>query len=160
MHAETQHEILVSTIVKYCSGICESDLSTICTRCITVFGSRYRLFRVLDLRNTLGVIVHSQFEFISGFVCVQAHNIYSGSLHSQTLPTTKGKNLVSFQPPSQASPDFCSLVCVQYDTQKWKNSIKQGRPGNTYHMMWAQDRQNNILDHPLEHSTYDSNIYL
>ena len=26
------------------------------------------------------------------------------------------------------------LVCVQYNTQKWKSGQKQGRPWNTYHM--------------------------
>ena len=32
------------------------------------------------------------------------------------------------------TPLFCSLVCVQYNTQKWRNTEKWGRPGNTYHV--------------------------
>ena len=37
-------------------------------------------------------------------------------------------------PCSQASSDFCSSVCVQYNTQKRKSGIKTKRPGNTYHV--------------------------
>ena len=36
-------------------------------------------------------------------------------------------------------PRFCSSVCVQYSTQKWKGFEKRGRPGNTYHMTWMWD---------------------
>ena len=38
-------------------------------------------------------------------------------------------------------PRLCSLVCIQYNTRKWKSGEKQGRPGNTYHMndiWWTQ----------------------
>ena len=35
-------------------------------------------------------------------------------------------------PCSQASSDFCSSVCVQCNTRKWKSSIKTKRPGNTH----------------------------
>ena len=35
-------------------------------------------------------------------------------------------------PCSQASSDFCSSVCIQYNTRKWKSGIKTKRPGNTY----------------------------
>ena len=31
------------------------------------------------------------------------------------------------------SPIFCSLVCVRYNTWKWKSGKKWGRPGNTSH---------------------------
>ena len=31
-------------------------------------------------------------------------------------------------------PQFCSLVCIQYNVQKRKGSEKCGRPRNTYHM--------------------------
>ena len=39
------------------------------------------------------------------------------------------------------TPLFCSLVCVQYNTQKWKNSEKRGRSGNTYHVNDIRWRQ-------------------
>ena len=32
------------------------------------------------------------------------------------------------------TPLFCSLVCVQYNTQKWRNTEKWGRPGNAYYV--------------------------
>ena len=44
-------------------------------------------------------------------------------------------------PPSQASPVFCSLVCVQYNTQKRNSGEKWERPGNTYYVndvRWTQ----------------------
>ena len=31
-------------------------------------------------------------------------------------------------------PSFCSSVCVQYNTQKWKSGEKRGRPGNIFHV--------------------------
>ena len=37
-------------------------------------------------------------------------------------------------PSFPGPPRFCSSVSVQYNT--WKQSKKQGRPWNTYHMTW------------------------
>ena len=34
----------------------------------------------------------------------------------------------------QASPAVCFLVCILYNTQKQKNSEKQGRPGLIHHV--------------------------
>ena len=55
---EMQHEYLVNTIAKYYPGIHESDLSMICTHCITVFGPSYWLFKVLDLQYSVGCVLH------------------------------------------------------------------------------------------------------
>ena len=49
---------------------------------------------------------------------------------------------------------FCSLVCVHYNTHKWKSGEKRGRPGISYRMhdvRWTRGghrvpRSNNILD--------------
>ena len=44
-----------NAIAKYCSRICESNLSTICIRYFSVLGLSYWLLRVSDLQNTVSV---------------------------------------------------------------------------------------------------------
>ena len=47
---------LTNVIAKHCSGIRESDFSTIYSICITVFGPRYRLLRVLDFKHNVNFL--------------------------------------------------------------------------------------------------------
>ena len=55
-------------------------------------------------------------------------NVLSDSEHHHNKSFMIALSLISRIPFS------CSLVCVQNNTQKWRNTEKWGRPGNTYYV--------------------------
>ena len=71
--------------------------------------------------------LHPQIHFTSLyltslFIYTRPSQFFSFRVHRIKVPSFPGL------------PRFCSAVCVQYNTRKWKNSKKWGRPGNTYHV--------------------------